>query len=419
MASKPRVVVIGGGFAGLESAFYLRHKLHDKVDITLISASNYFLFKPNTIYVPFGENPENFKIDLAEPTRRKHIDFIHATAERIDPVRRIVHIPHTEVAFDYLVVATGAAMRPAEIPGLAENSVTIWTPEDMLRLRDRYAAVVESARAGRRSRILFLVPPHNRCAGPLYEMGMMTDTWLREQGVRDGVEITWSTYEDNYIQAFGPRLDTAVNEEFETRGIFGHKAYAATEVKPGEVHYANGQVLSYDLLVSFPPYVAANRFDALPSDDRGFIDVHPDSRRVRGMDRIYAAGDAGNFPVKQAFLALLQADAAADHIAAEILGETAQLDFHPMSMCVMEEFDKATFAQVPLRYTGDPNKPVTVDLEDTEHYKVGVSPVWRVGKKILGAYLPWRFGHGEPFHSGFAWEAMELGLKVMAKVMAR
>ncbi|MCC6540485.1 MAG: FAD-dependent oxidoreductase, partial [Bryobacterales bacterium] len=342
MASKPRVVVAGGGFAGLESAFYLRHKLHDKVDITLISASNYFRFTPNTIYVPFGDDPEKLQIDLAEPARRKRIDFIHATVERIDPIRHIVHVPHTEVAFDYLVVATGAAVRAAEIPGLAEHSVTIWTPEDMLTLRGRYADVVENARAGRRSRILFLVPPNNRCAGPLYEMALMTDTWLREQGVRDGVEITWTTYEDQYIQSFGPRLNAVVHEEFETRGIFGHRGYTVTGVKPGEAHYSNGEVLPFELLVSFPPYVAANRFDTLPSDDRGFIDVLPDSRRVRGMDRIYAVGDAGNFPVKQAFVALLQADAAADHIAAEILGETAQLDFHPMSMCLMDELDKAT-----------------------------------------------------------------------------
>jgi hypothetical protein len=42
-----------------------------------------------------------------------------------------------------------------------------------------------------------------------------------------------------------------------------------------------------------------------------------------------------------------------------------------------------------------------------------------VGKKVLGLYLPWRFGSGEPFHAGFASEVMDLGLKVMSKVLAR
>ncbi len=166
MAAKPRVVVIGGGFAGLESAFYLRHRLHDRVDITLISGSNYFVFKPNSIYVPFGEDPEKLRLDLTEPTRRKHIDFIRARAERIDPVHGLVHLPHMEVAFDYLIVATGAAMRAAEIPGLAEHAVTIWTSDDMMALRKRYAGLVEASRAGRRSKLLFLLPPGNQCPGP-------------------------------------------------------------------------------------------------------------------------------------------------------------------------------------------------------------------------------------------------------------
>ena len=90
-----------------------------------------------------------------------------------------------------------------------------------------------------------------------------------------------------------------------------------------------------------------------------------------------------------------------------------------MSMCVMEELNKATFAQVPLKYTDDPLKPVAADTAATDDYRVGVSPLWRIGKKVLGIYLPWRFGAGEPFHAGLAWDAMDLGLKVMAKVLTK
>ena len=84
----------------------------------------------------------------------------------------------------------------------------------------------------------------------------------------------------------------------------------------------------------------------------------------------------------------------------------------------MEQFDKAVFAQVPLKYTGNAERPVEVDVADTEHYKVGVSPLWRAGKSALGFYLPWRFGSGKPFHAGFAWNMMELGLKAMSRTMA-
>lgn len=419
MKTQPRIVILGGGFAGLETAFYLRHKLRDKVELTLVSERDYFIFKPNTIYIPFGEDPDRFKIRLDRPTSRKEIEFVQAQAKEIEPASKTVHLDGRELAYDYLVVATGAGMRPEEVPGLQEHALTVWTTEDMLRLRAGFTRLLERARDGAQQKLLFLIPPNNRCSGPLYEVVMMTDTWLRREGVRDQVAITWTTFEEGYIQVFGPRLNTVVTEEFEERGIAGFKGFVVTAVEPGAVHYQNGQRREYDLLVSFPPYTAGQRFSALPTDDRGFVNVEPDSRRVRGHQDVFAVGDVADFPIKQAFLALLQADAAAEHLVAEIEGKPPKHDFEPMSMCVMEELNKATFAQVPLKYTGDPLKPVAADTTDTEDYRVGVSPLWRIGKKALGIYLPWRFGSGEPFHAGFAWEAMDLGLKVMSRILAR
>ena len=85
----------------------------------------------------------------------------------------------------------------------------------------------------------------------------------------------------------------------------------------------------------------------------------------------------------------------------------------------MEEFDTATFAQVPLELTDDPAQPVAVRADANGAYKVGVSPLWRLGKKMLGIYLPFRFKAGQPFHAGPPWRAMELGLKGMSSALAR
>lgn len=416
---KPRIVVAGGGFAGLETLFYLRHTLGSAAELTLVSDHDYFLFKPNTIYIPFGDDPEKFKLSLARPMTRKNILFHPGRAVAVDTDARKLVLQDGEVEYDYLVLATGATMRPEEVPGLAEFACTLWTPEEMLRLRHQLNQVVERAGEGRKQDIVFVVPPNNKCSGPLYELVMMIDTWLRRKEVRGQVQITWATYESSYIQAFGPRLHTVVTEEFAERGVEGHTGYLVREVTPDKVIFQDGSGFHFDLLISFPPYAARQAFAGLPSDGRGFLQVEPDSRRIKGHENLFAVGDAADFPVKQAFLALLQGDAAAEHIAAEIQHRKAdpKMKFEPMSMCVMEELNKATFAQVPLRYTGDPDRPVEVAVDD-EHYKVGVSPLWRGGKKVLGYYLPWRFGNGEPFHAGFAWEMMDMGLKVMSRVLA-
>jgi sulfide:quinone oxidoreductase len=116
----------------------------------------------------------------------------------------------------------------------------------------------------------------------------------------------------------------------------------------------------------------------------------------------------------------LQADAAADDIASAIDPRLARKarPFDPVSMCVMEMFDTATFAQVPLELSGDPARPVRVRASASTQYRVGVRPTWRLGKKALGIYLPLQFKAGRPFHGGRSWQAMEVALRGMSRVLA-
>jgi NADH dehydrogenase FAD-containing subunit len=416
-----QIVVAGAGFAGLEAAFALRARLGDRVGLTLVADRDDFLFKPNTIYIPFGADPDSLLIRLTNPAFRRNIRLVRGTVTGVDPDReQLVLGAGHRLDYDFLVLATGAAMRPEEIPGLAEHAETIWTPEQMLSLRERLEAVVARARRGSDEQtVLLAVPPNNKCAGPLYEIVFMLETWLRRKAARDRVRLVFATFESSFIQAFGPKLHAVAGEEFRARGIEAHADERLVEVAPGEARYASGLQLPYDLLVAFPPYVAALDYDGLPADERGFLATEFGSRRVSGQERVYAPGDAGDFPVKQAFLAFLEADAVAEDIAAQVTGDEPAYRFDPVSMCVMEQFDTATFAQVPLELTGDPARPVRVRADADGDYRVGVSPAWRLGKKLLGVYLPLRFNAGRPFHAGFGWRAMDVGLKGMSSLLAR
>jgi sulfide:quinone oxidoreductase len=419
MTEKPRITILGAGFAGLETAFLLRMRLRDRADLTIVSDREAFTFRPNTIYVPFGADPDDLVVDLAKPFARRHVDFVQGSVAGVDPAAHTVELADgRSVDYDKLVIATGAAMRPEEIPGLAEHAATIWTPQSMLGVRERFQQVRDDARDGKRSRVLFLIPPNNKCAGPLYEIVMMFETWLRRKGVRDHVDITWSTFEQTYIQAFGPRLHDLVTSEFADRSIDGHTGEIVAEIAAGQARYADGTTRDFDHLIAFPPYISAVSYEALPSDERGFIHAESATRQVVGHPDIYAPGDAGDFPVKQAFLAFLQADTVAEHIAADAGAHPFTQPFDPISMCIMEMFDKATFAQVPLQLTGDPARPVTVRPDANGDYKVGTGHTWRLGKKMLGATVPMRFHAGEPFHAGLAWQMMEVGLKGMSAVLA-
>jgi sulfide:quinone oxidoreductase len=144
------------------------------------------------------------------------------------------------------------------------------------------------------------------------------------------------------------------------------------------VRYADGSTRAYDHLIAFPPYVSAVRYPALRSDDRGFVPTD----------------------------------------LADVTGRPFDQPFDSVSMCIMEMFDKATFAQVPVELTGDPAMPVRVRPDANGDYKVGTSPLWRLGKKMLGFSVPMRFAAGEPFHAGKAWQAMDVGIKAMSGMLA-
>ncbi len=260
--SRPHVVFLGGGFAGLEGAFSLRQTVGDRARITLISDQDDFLFRPNSIYVPFGLDPAKLRVPLAKPLAGRGIEFVRDRAEGIDPAAGRIQLAGGTVSYDHAVIATGSDMRPGEIPGLAEHAEVIWTTDEMLRLRHAFGQLGDAGRAGGRRRVHFIVPPNNKCAGPLYEVVLMLDTWLRRHKARDSVEITWSTFESSFIQAFGPRLHDLVVDEFARRGIDGHTGRVVERVDTMERSSPMASGVEHDLLVSFPPYVAATTFRA-------------------------------------------------------------------------------------------------------------------------------------------------------------
>ena len=149
MSARPRILILGGGFAALETAFLLRMRLHDAAEIALVSDRDHFTFRPNTVYIPFGADPDSLRIDLATPFARRDIHAELGRAVAVDPnAHRVTLANGRELSYDELVIATGAGMSPEEVPGLAEHAETIWTPDSMSDLGVRFRRLRDAARAG-------------------------------------------------------------------------------------------------------------------------------------------------------------------------------------------------------------------------------------------------------------------------------
>ena len=88
---RKQVLVLGGNFGGLTAALELKYELGEDVEVTVVSASDRFLFNPSLIWLPFGKRSAADITFALEPTFDAHgIGFVHAEATAIDPAARTV-----------------------------------------------------------------------------------------------------------------------------------------------------------------------------------------------------------------------------------------------------------------------------------------------------------------------------------------
>src|SRR4051794_17905809 len=143
MATK-RIVIIGGGFGGLYAAKTLAKT---DANITLVDRRNYHLFQPLLYQVATAAlNPS----DIAAPIRavlrkQKNASVIMGDVQAIDTDRRIVTMADGELAYDFLIVATGATHSYFNHPEWEENAPGLKTIEDALEIRRRVLRAFEAA----------------------------------------------------------------------------------------------------------------------------------------------------------------------------------------------------------------------------------------------------------------------------------
>ncbi|TDC85841.1 hypothetical protein [Actinomadura sp. 7K507] len=99
---RKKVLVLGGNFGGLTAALSVKHALDGDVDVTVVSASDRFLFNPSLIWVPFGKRTEDDITFPLAPTFEGHgIEFVHAAATAIAPLAKRVRTTADTYRYDY------------------------------------------------------------------------------------------------------------------------------------------------------------------------------------------------------------------------------------------------------------------------------------------------------------------------------
>jgi sulfide:quinone oxidoreductase len=355
-----RVVIAGGGVGALEALMALHDLGERQLQLTLIAPDEDFVLRPMSIAVPFSAGHVT-RVALAHICARFEATLHAAAIDSVDTQARVVHCDdNARVPYDRLILATGAAARPAY------RSALTFDDQDPTVVNGLLADIDE----GYCDSVAVVVPPSGSWALPAYELVLLIAREARESS-NDGIAIHLVTPEREPLGVFGDAAGAAVAELLEAAGVIVHRgAYAAIE-RPGEIALAPGpgrltvaRVVALPAIVGRPiPGVPADAFGFLPVDDHG---------RVRGVEDVYAVGDGADYPVKQGGLAAQQADAAARDIAAAAGAAVAPEPFRPVLRGLLLTGHEPWF----LRGEGD-GAPEAASAE----------ALWWPPAKVVGRYL--------------------------------
>lgn len=350
------VVVLGGGFAGVNAARHLRRLLRRErnVRVTLVSRTNYFLMTPLLFEAGSGVLEPRHAVNPIRPLLRG-ARFVQAEVRGIDMERRVIHVdpggpqvpderidqPPYEIRFDHLVLALGGVVNTSIVPG-TEHARTFKTLADAIALRNHVIQSFERADIEpdpqRKRRMLTFVMVGAGLVG-VELVGELTEFASQVCDAYPNVKRDELRFE--LIEA-GPRI---LPELEDVLARYAHKVLTKRDVnirtstpvqriEPDRVHLPNGETIDAETIVANTGVSPNPLVASLPieKDHKGRARVEPTLRAV-GRPWLWALGDCASIPdpggkpyPPLAQHALREAKLVAANIAASIReGQSAKL----------------------------------------------------------------------------------------------
>lgn len=308
-----KTLVLGGGFAGVEAAIFLRQQ---GIETTLVSDRDYVWIYPTSIWVTVGADPNTSKVALSDLADVHGFDVIVDPVIAIRPESKEVELRTQTLSYEYLVIATGASkLKPKGV----ENTLSICgAPEQTSEIYSRLEKLIEAG--GGHVGFGFGGNPKDKSAvrgGPVFEVMFNVDHWLKKRGLRDKFELTFFAPMPEPGKRMGPKALKIMETLYERTGIQRKVGTKITAFTPNGVDFADGTSLDTDLTVFVPAGTGQSMIaeSGLPLNEAGFVQID-EQCRVIGRDDIWVVGDAAalegpDFRAKQGHVAEVMARIAA------------------------------------------------------------------------------------------------------------
>ena len=348
-----KVLVLGGGFAGVDAAAYL---CKANYDVTLVSDRDYFYIYPTSIWIPtHGAEFKDVCVDLNELKKAHGFNLIVDGVSNIAAKENRVTLASGKTIedYDYLIVALGA--HKMKHPGL-ENTLSICAaPKQSLEIRDAIDALV--AKGSGKIAMGFGGNPKDSSAvrgGPGFELMFNLHTMLKKKGIRDKFELTFFAPMAQPGARMGDQALAMMDKIFaknELKKQFGKKIKRFEE---DGVVFEDESKLEADFTMFIPAGTGHDVIVAsdLPTNEAGFVTINDYCEVMLDgkLSNVYAVGDTAalegpDWRAKQGHVAEVMAKNVAFNIQERDKGSSSRKGYikHLNILCVMDTGDGAGF----------------------------------------------------------------------------
>ncbi len=348
-----KVLVLGGGFAGLDTAAYLKKEGYD---VTLVSDRDYFYIYPTSIWIPTGEATFNdVKVDLTQLQRAHRYHLIVDGVKKIEAQANRVTLDSGKVIndYDYLVVAIGA--HKMKHPGIEHTLSICGDPLEAPQIKRRIDELI--ARGHGKIAFGFGGNPKDSSTvrgGPGFELFFNLHNRLKKEGIREKFEMTFFAPMEKPGARMGEQALGMMDIMFERNGFKKHFGKKIKRFEEDAVVFEDDSRLESDFTMFIP---AGDGHDVvknsdLPTNDAGFVKINDYSEVVIDdkVTNVYAAGDVAalegpDWRAKQGHVAEVMAKNIAYNIVQRDRGSDKRKGYreHLNILCVMDTGDGAGF----------------------------------------------------------------------------
>ncbi|WP_456430579.1 NAD(P)/FAD-dependent oxidoreductase [Nitratifractor sp.] len=354
-SKKDKVLILGGGFAGVEAAIFLRKKGYS---VTLVSARDYFYIYPTSIWIPTGEAKfEEICVPLKDLQAAHGFDLV------IDEITEIRSKEHKaigkkgEYEGEYLVIAIGSGKMKHQG---SEHFLSICgKPEESLAIKERLDALIAKG-SGKIAMGFGGNPkdPSNVRGGPAFEVLFNVHNQLKKLGIRDNFELTFFAPMESPGARMGEQALKMMDIFFKKLDIKKHFGKKITRFEADGIVFEDESKLPSDFTMFIPAGDGHPVFgnSDLPLNEAGLIlindycEVQHDFDETPEKYNVFAIGDSAaidgpDWRAKQGHIAEVMARNVAFNIDAMAKGSEERKGYleHLNILCVMDSGDGAAF----------------------------------------------------------------------------